>query len=126
MSSLNQRGTAIDNDVFAWLLFQFGDFFHHVFSNDGGFFPGSGRERSRDHIFVHLVEDRPRAITGRLYYTQHTSDLGREAVKCIPPSRERDSRTSEHVAESASWRHVLRNAGLGGALLVHTLVALRA
>jgi hypothetical protein len=54
---VDKRGTAIDNNVFAWLLFQFGDFFHHIASDDGGFFPGSGLERSRDHIFFHAVED---------------------------------------------------------------------
>src|SRR5439155_15858517 len=32
----------------------------------GGFFPGSGRERGRDHIFFHAVEDRPMTIAGRL------------------------------------------------------------
>src|SRR5262249_52530871 len=56
----------IDNDIFARLLFQFGEFFHHISSDDGGFFPGSSFERGRDDIFFHAVEDWPRTIAGRL------------------------------------------------------------
>ena len=37
ISEWTSARTAIDNDVFARLLFQFGDFFHHMSSDDGSF-----------------------------------------------------------------------------------------